>query len=311
MPACDGEDEEGGTTIPPGFVYVINYDSDLPTIRKFTADTHERILAYTPNGLCIAAALDSDNGDLYVHSWGSLRRYDKDGNEIYLVMAETARYTGREYLGFNNETGQVYFLNGEGICHRFRGSDGERIGIFNTGLEDPEGIVIDEVENTEWVLGNGGAVAQKYTDDGYNLLVELTAGPYTKIVVDDSTDTILMGVSRAARDFVVRYSKAGVKQQEIETTIVPTALAVEPGSGRIWVSDGGVVERYKPDGTKIEGVNSMGFQHIDFTEDGAVAFAIDPDGFFYAIDVRTIGIFWRIQQTHPGHNIHFVKYTKY
>lgn len=60
----------------------------------------------------------------------------------------------------------------------------------------------------------------------------------------------IFGVSKGRRNYLARYSKVGVKKQEIKTAVVPKALAVEPGSGRVWVSDGAVVERYKGDGRR-------------------------------------------------------------
>jgi hypothetical protein len=306
-----GDDEGSGSPGPAGFVYVVNYETVLPGIQKFSTETGKRVNAYTPNGLCISAAVDPDNGDLFSYSWSSLYRYDKDGKLIYRVWADTARRLGREYIAFNGEAGRVYFLNGSGKVHYFRAADGEWLGAFYTRLEDHEGIVVDDVENTEWVMAKGGAVVRKYSFDGDNLLVELSDGPYTEMAVDDSSNTMLFGVIKGGRGYVVRYSKAGAKKQEILAGLAPTALAVEPGSGRIWVSDGDAIERYKGDGTKIEGLASLGFLYMDFTDDAAVAFAVSRGGLFYAIDTRSLKILWRGEQYPSNHDIHFVGYSKY
>jgi hypothetical protein len=172
-------------------------------------------------------------------------------------------------------------------------------------------MIVDEVENTEWILGKRGAVARKYSADGYNVLVELADGPYSTMAVDYSSNTMLFGVSNGEPNSVVRYSRKGAKKQEIETGVAPTALAVESGNGRIWVSDGDVIERYKADGTKIGGLPSFGFVHIDFTDDEAVAFAVSRDGLFYAIDTRSLEIVWRGEQYPSDHDVHFVGYSKY
>ena len=305
-------DEPGGDSAgQAGFVYVVNYETVLPSIQKFSAETGERVGAYTPNGLCISAAVDPGNGDLFAYSWSTLYRYDKDGRLIYSVWANTARREGREYIALHDKARRIYFLNGVGKVHYFRAADGEWLGAFYTRLVDPEGIVVDEAENTEWVLGKGGAVARKYSFDGEHLSVELTDGPYTKMAVDYSSNTIIFGVSKGRRNYLARYSKVGVKKQEIKTAVVPKALAVEPGSGRVWVSDGAVVERYKGDGTKIEGLSAFGFGHIDFTDDGAVAFAVSGNGLFYAIDTRSLKILWRGELYPSWHDIHFVGYSKY
>jgi hypothetical protein len=131
------------------------------------------------------------------------------------------------------------------------------------------------------------------------------------MAVDYNSNTIIFGVSKGGRNYLARYSKVGAKKQEIKTAVVPRAFAVEPGSGRVWVSDGDAVERYKGDGKKIEGLGAFGFRHIDFTDDGAVAFAVSGNGLFYAIDTRSLKILWRGEQYPSWHDIHFVGYSKY
>jgi hypothetical protein len=109
---CGGcDDDNGEAPGPAGFVYVINYETVIPVIRKYSAGNGELVNMYTPNGLCISAAIDRESGDLFVYSWSSLNRYDKDGRLIYQVWASTARHLGREYIAYNNKTEQIYFLN--------------------------------------------------------------------------------------------------------------------------------------------------------------------------------------------------------
>ncbi|NIT35996.1 MAG: hypothetical protein GTN49_05765 [candidate division Zixibacteria bacterium] len=308
--SCD-EGPTGDAGSERGFVYVLGDLEVMPQVQKFIAKTGEEKTSFFTRDGCISGDVDPDNGDVFAYTWNFLRRYDRTGEMVYEVRVQTERFNGREYIALNNKTDVIYFLDGLGKVWYYRGKDGERLGAFYTKLQDSEQLVVDESENTEWIVGNRGEVARKYSSDGYYMLVELADGPFTRIAVDDNSNTVLIGVVKGTRKYLARYTKRGTKKKEIPTGIAPRGLGVEPGSGNIWVSDGRAIERYAADGKKLPGFADVGFKYIDFTGDGAAAFAVDGEGYLYAVGARSLKILWREKRFSSWHDIHLLKYCDY
>jgi hypothetical protein len=121
---------------------------------------------------------------------------------------------------------------------------------------------------------------------------------------------MIAGVIKTGGYYLYRYTKAGVKNKELRAGIEPRRIGVEPGSGVIWVSDGLVIERYAPDGAKLDGIPKAGFEFIDFGPDGRAVFILDAAGYFAAYNTGDLKNVWRARRFPPPNDIHFVKYNE-
>jgi hypothetical protein len=267
--ACDGG--TGTEPIERGSLYVASYSYIWPRVQRLSAKTGEIREGFTPENHCIGADVDPETGDVFVYIFNYIQRYTSGGRLKYEIRAYTHYYSGREHIALNSKTGVLYFLDGEGGVDYYRAEDGELLGGFSTGPGDAEQLLVDDVENTVWVIQDGGVEAVKYSAEG-NELLKLNDGPYTEIRVEGNSNTVILGVVKSNGNFLYRYSKTGTKKKEIRTRFTPKALGVEPGTGTIWASDGEVIERFAAEGGKIGEIPTAGFEFIDFGTEGGAAF---------------------------------------
>ncbi|MGD8719582.1 MAG: hypothetical protein PVH29_12280 [Candidatus Zixiibacteriota bacterium] len=308
IPACDGTTEP--EPVESGYLYVAGYLEACFGMDRFLAQTGEERTVFPDTQTFISADIEPNTGDIFGYTWNFLYRYSAEGEEKFKVQVWTERYEGREYIAYNKVTGLIYFLNGKGWLYRFRSGNGEEVSYLRaTGMKDAEQLLIDEDDNTLWIVSRFGAELGKYDEAGDNLFV-LTAGPYSGVRVEPEFNTVIVGVIRNGSNYLCRYTKNGGKVKEIPTGIEPKYLGVEPASGVIWVSDGDAIERYAADGAKLDGISTAGFEYIAFAPGGATAFMGSPDGYITALNTRNLNDVWREQRYGTTNDIHLFKYNK-
>jgi len=308
MIACDNTTEP--EPVESGYLYAAGYVEAFFGMNRFLAKTGEDKTVFPKTETFISADIEPNTGDIFGYTWNYLYRYSPKGEEKFKVQVMTARFDGREYIAYNKTTRLVYFLNGKGRVYGFRADNGEEVGILGaTEMEDAEQFLIDEGENTLWVVSRFGAELGKFDHAGDDLFV-LKDGPYTEVRVEPESNTIIVGVVRNGSSCLRRYTKKGVKVKEIATGLKPKYLGVEPGSGVIWVSDGGAIERYTADGVKLDGISTAGFEFIAFAPDGGAAFLGSPDGYLSALNTRNPNEIWREKRYSSPNDIHLFKYNE-
>jgi hypothetical protein len=308
MMTCDNTTEPGPAE--SGSLYVAAYSYTWPRVQRRSAKTGEIRQGFNPDNFCISADVDTETGDVFAYIFNYITRYTPGGRLKFETYAWTRKYSGREYIDLNEKTRIIYFLNGEGMLFRFDADTGEDLGILlGTVLGDAEQLLVDDDENRIWIIAKGGADVRKFSPQP-DLLLILRDGPYTKMRVEPESNTLIMGVIKNGANYLYRYTKGGVKKKEIAIGVKPTNLAVEPGSGVIWVSDGATIERYAADGVQLEGIPTAGFDLIDFGTGGGAAFTLDGGGYLTAYNTRDLNVAWREKRFSKYDEIHFLKYNE-
>ena len=133
---------------PDGNLYVSQWGNSQSSVAVFDGATGAFIREATPDiDRPMGQAWDAD-GVLHVTSFGStdVRSYDADGNEIEVVIPASGPLRGPVNIWFQDD--ELWVIDWtSGTIQRFN-TDGTPIGVFASGLSNPEG----------WAYGPDGAL---------------------------------------------------------------------------------------------------------------------------------------------------------
>ena len=171
---------------------------------------------------------------------------------------------------------------------------------------------MDEEENALWVLGYLGGEVGKFSTDGEKLL-GLEGNELLMQMALDKTDGTVIFVwyegQQAETMKIRRYTKSGSKIDEFPIKMWNVnALAVEPATGVIWISDGLKSERYSAAGEFLGALNDIGFMRSDFSYDGKLMFGVGGDGRMFALRTKDLKTMWT-GNTRAGPDTRAVKYS--
>ena len=308
--SCD----DGGTEPTPkyDYVYVGIMGEVEEVVHKLRADNGEKVFGFgtTLGGLHLD--VDPRNGDVYVYTWDYLSKYSKDGKLLYKVKVDTG-WTN-DWIVFDKKRDVVWILDArDGDITGYRGEDGSKEFTFQTDLTLPEQMVLDEEEDVLWVVGYGGVIVAKFSNEGEKLL-ELKGNQSLGPMALDKANGVLVFrwyEGEGARFLKIkRYSKNGSHLNSFPITMsYIIAIAVEPTTGVIWVSDGHKSERYTPAGKSLGSLGNVGFVCSDFSEGGNLMFGIDELGFVFAIRPGDLETIWTKRGKEGSRDELAVKYS--
>ncbi len=253
LSSCDG----GGTETTPKYDYVyagIMVEGE-EIVHKLRADNGEKVFGFgaTLGGLHLD--VDPRNGDVYVYTWDCLSKYSKDGKLLYKVKVDTG-WTN-DWMVFDKKRDVVWILDArDGDITGYRGDDGSKEFTFQTDLTLPDQPVLDEEEDVLWVVGYGGVIVARFSPGGEKLFEFKGNQSLGPMALDKANDALVFRwYEREGARFlkIKRYSKKGPHLNDFPVKLsYITAIAVEPTTGVIWVSDGHKSERYTPAGKSFK-----------------------------------------------------------
>ncbi len=307
---CDGGPSGDNDAQGRDFLCVAACEYVQPAFQKYDVKTGGFVPGFAPDYPCISADVDNEKGRIFVYTYDYLRSYANDGRLLRERRVQTHRESGREYIAFNSRDRTLYFLDGRGWITVFNAEGLDVADRFDTPMADAHQFYMEEGAAYVWMVSKDRHEIRGYRTSKRRVVAWVTTdGKFWQLAFEPWTRTIIVGLTKNDGNFLYRFGDYLYKEEKLPVDIVPRYVAVEPGSGTLWVSDGKATARYAPDGEKLAGLPGLGFKYLVFNYNGHAAFAVDPEGRFYAVHTRDLRPIWSARRFSPQHDIHMLKYS--
>jgi len=296
---CDSDDGDDTETLPGGYVYVGVMEVEKDHVYKLKAAGGEKEFGVGGRaGGMLSIVTDPASGDVFVYSTGSLKKYTKAGELVFDVYV----YSGLDHdkMVFDGSTRDVWIYNDrDGELRRYNKETGAEEFSFKTGLTWISQLIYDGEADSFWIVNFYGLGILKFSKTGKKLLEIKDTGDLTAMALDPGNDTLLIGYydSATRKNSVRRYRKDGYLIDEFPTGLSAVHktrfITVEPGTRRIWVSDGDKTEVYDEAGVLCRTIDGTAYVRGDFDGSGKMFFGITTTGEVLALCLPSFDTVWR------------------
>jgi hypothetical protein len=312
---CDNDDAE--EKLPAGYAYAGVMEIEKDQVYKLNAANGEKEFGIggRARGM-LSIVVDPASGDVFVYSTGSLKKYTKAGELVYDVNV----YSGLDHdkMVFDDSTRAVWVYNErDGKLRRYNKGTGAEEFSFETGLTWISQLIYDSDTDSFWIVNFRGMGILKFSKTGKKLLEIKDSGKLTAMALDPGNNTLLIGYydSAARKNSVRRYRKDGSLVDEFPTALSPVHktrfITVEPGTRRIWVSDGDKIEVYDEAGVLYRTIEGTAYVRGDFGPGGKTFFGITTDGEIHALRLPSFDTLWTAKAVTEREKTLAIKYSTY